>query len=77
MNIAELECVVLTRDMPEKGLMTEDIGTVVQVYCGDEVEVEFIRASGETQALLTLSFGDIRKVDSSDMITTRRLALRS
>jgi len=74
MKLAKLESVVIMRDMPEKGLRAGDIGTVVQIYCGDEVEVEFTRASGETQALLTLSFGDIRKVDSGDMITTRRLA---
>mgnify|MGYP001583942732 CR=1 FL=1 len=65
---------MLTRDIPERGLRAGDIGTVVQVYCGDEVEVEFLRASGETHALLTLSFGDIRKMDSGDMVTTRRLA---
>ena len=73
MKLANLESVVLTRDIQERGLQAGDIGTVVQVYCGDEVEVEFVRASGETQALLTLSYGDIRKVDSGDMITTRRL----
>ncbi len=74
MYLTKLEPVVLMRDMPEKGLMAGDIGTVVPVYCGDEAEVEFVRASGETQALLTLSYGDVRKVDSRDMITTRRLA---
>ncbi len=74
MNLAKLEPVVLTRDIPERDLLAGDIGAVVQVYCGDEVEVEFVRASGETQALLTLSYADVRKVDSGDMITTRRLA---
>ena len=74
MKLAELECVVLTRDIPERGLRAGDIGTVVQVYCGDEVEVEFIRASGETQALITLTVGDVRKIGYRDMLAARELA---
>jgi len=48
--------------------------TVVEVYPGGGVEVEFVRGSGVTQALLTLSERDIRKMDAHDLLTTRRLA---
>jgi hypothetical protein len=47
---------------------------VVEVYPGGGVEVEFVRGSGVTQALLTLSDRDIRKMGAHDLLTTRRLA---
>ncbi len=75
-NIIELESVILMHDMPEKGLQAGDIGTVVQVYFGDEVEVEFVRATGETQALLTLTVGDVRKIGVRDMLAARQLVER-
>ncbi len=53
-KFANLECVVLTRDIPESGLGSGDIGTVVEVYPGGGLEVEFVRASGEMQAVATL-----------------------
>lgn len=60
MAFAPLEPVVLTHDLPEHGLKAGDLGAVVEVYEQDSVEVEFVRASGETTALLTLRTTDIR-----------------
>lgn len=74
MRVDELQCVVLTRDVPEHGLRAGDLGTVVQVYPEGGVEVEFVMGSGATQALLTLSEQDVRKIDAHDLLTTRRLA---
>ncbi len=74
MKFEKLEIVVLKLDIPEHGLQIGDIGTVVEIYPGGGVEVEFVRGSGITQALLTLSEQDIRKVDSQDLLSTRRLA---
>jgi len=70
----ELECVVLAHDVPEHGLRAGDLGTVVAIYPGGGVEVEFVRGSGATQALLTLKERDIRKIDAHDLLATRRLA---
>jgi hypothetical protein len=70
----KLECVVLAEDIPDHGLRAGDLGTVVEVYPGGGVEVEFVRGSGATQALLTLSERGIRKIDPHDLLTTRRLA---
>jgi hypothetical protein len=70
----KLEIVVLTHDIYKHGLRTGDIGTVVEIYPGGGLEVEFVRGSGITQALLTLTELDIRKIDSHDLLTTRRLA---
>ena len=50
----ELDTVVLLRDLPEAGLRSGDLGAIVQVYGGEALEVEFVTASGRTQALLTL-----------------------
>jgi len=74
MKFDKLECVVLAHDVPEHGLRAGDLGTVVEVYPGGGVEVEFVRGSGTTQAVLTLSERDIRKIDSRDLLATRRLA---
>jgi len=74
MKFEYLECVVLAHDMVEYGLRTGDLGTVVTIYPENGVEVEFVRGSGSTQAILTLSNDDVRKIDSHDLLATRRLA---
>ena len=71
MMFEELEVVVLTRDVPEHGLKAGDLGTIVEVYPPDGIEVEFVTAGGETQAILTLRTADVRKVDSRDMVAVR------
>jgi hypothetical protein len=70
----KLEIVVLKRDIIEHELRAGDIGTIVEIYPGGGVEVEFVRGSGVTQALATLTERDIRKIDSHDLLATRRLA---
>lgn len=74
MKFEKLECVVLAHGVREHSLRAGDLGTVVEVYPEGGVEVEFVRGSGETQALLTLSERDIRKIDKHDLLATRRLA---
>ena len=74
MEFERLECVVLVRDILEYGLRAGDLGTVVEVYPEGGLEVEFVTGSGMTQALLTLSEQDVRRIDSHDLLTTRRVA---
>ncbi len=74
MKFEKLEIVVLAHDIPEHELRAGDLGTVAEIYPGGGVEVEFVRGSGVTQALLTLSERDLRKIDSHDLLATRRLA---
>jgi Domain of unknown function (DUF4926) len=69
----ELDTVVLNRDLPEQGLRRGDLGAVVQVYGADAVEVEFVTASGRTQALVTLTTGDVRSVSDEDLLSVRTL----
>ena len=74
MKFEKLECIVLAHDIAEHGLKTGDLGTIVEIYPEGGVEVEFVTGSGVTQALLTLTEKDIRKIDSLDLPATRRLA---
>lgn len=69
-----LDTVVLKRDLPEAGLRTGDLGAIVELYEPDALEVEFVAASGRTQALVTLCSDDIRHVDDRDLIAVRTLA---
>ena len=73
MRFKELETVVLNRDLPEQGLRRGDLGAVVQVYEPDGLEVEFVSASGKTEALVTLKVGDVRAVADGDLIAVRQI----
>jgi Domain of unknown function (DUF4926) len=73
MRFKELDTVVLDRDLPEHGLRSGDLGAIVQVYEPDGLEVEFVTASGRTQALVTLREADVREVHDEDLISVRTL----
>ena len=68
-----LDTVVLKRDIPERGLRRGDLGAVVEVHSADAFEVEFVAASGRTQALITLRAEDLRHVDDHDLVAVRSL----
>lgn len=74
MEYSSLDTVVLNRDLPEHGLKVGDLGTIVEIYEPDGIEVEFVTASGRTGALLTLAVSDIRRVADADLVTVRRFA---
>ena len=67
----ELDTVVLLRDLPDAGLRSGDLGAVVMVYGDQALEVEFVTASGRTQALLTLPVNDLRPVRDDDLLAVR------
>ena len=68
-----LDTVVLNRNVPEAGLRVGDLGAIVEVHDPDHFEVEFVAASGRTQALVTLGSDDIRHVNDRDLIAVRSL----
>ena len=74
MVFKELDTVVLDRDLPDHGLRRGDLGAIVQVYRPECFEVEFVAASGRSQALVTLSAADLRTVEDGDLIAVRRIA---
>jgi hypothetical protein len=73
MKFHALETVVLDRDLPQLGLRAGDLGAVVETFEPDGLEVEFVTASGRTQALVTLRVGDVRPVQDEDLIAVRPL----
>ena len=73
--INELDDVILTRDVPEHGLSTGDIGTVVLVHRNEAgYEVEFTALDGETIAVLTLFPEQVRPANSREIAHVRPLA---
>ncbi|MFI5307499.1 MAG: DUF4926 domain-containing protein [Polyangiales bacterium] len=73
MKFAVLDTVVLERDLAEHDLRRGDLGAVVEVYEPDGLEVEFVRASGRTQALVELTTKDVRAIGDQDLISVRTL----
>lgn len=73
MNYKLLDSVVLERDSLEHGLRKGDLGAVVEVHEPDTLEVEFVRASGKTQALVTINVADVRHVADEDLVSIRRV----
>jgi hypothetical protein len=73
MSFKLLDTVVLDRDLPEVGLRRGDLGAVVEIYDDDGLEVEFVAASGRTQAVVTLHATDVRPIDDRDVLAVRPL----
>jgi hypothetical protein len=74
MNYKLLDTVVLDRDLPQHGLRSRDLGAVVEVYEPEGLDVEFVTASGKTQALVTLNVNDVRPVQENDLVAVRSVA---
>jgi len=73
--INELERVVLTGDLPDEGLKSGDVGTVVLAHKqGKAYEVEFLNLAGETVAVATVDAALVRRVTKRDISHSRRLA---
>jgi hypothetical protein len=68
-----LDTVALKHDLAELGLRRGDLGAVVEVHQGGTLEVEFVTASGRTQALVTLKAEDVRAVGDGDLIAVREV----
>jgi hypothetical protein len=66
-----LDTVVLERDIPESGLRKGDIGAIVHIHGDSRLDVEFVRASGQTLALLQLAATDVRALKDEDVPAVR------
>lgn len=66
--IKEHDSVVLTKDLPNSGLVSGDVGVVVHVYPdGTAYEVEFVSFDGETIGVETLPADTVRRVGTRDV----------
>lgn len=73
--IKELDQVVLTKDLPDEGLKSGDIGTVVLVHQGGAgYEIEFITLTGETIEVVTVSADDVRAIEEGEIAHVRKVA---
>jgi hypothetical protein len=77
MNFDLFERVVLRRDLPDEDLRSGDVGVVVELYGDEGLEVEFMSASGDTQAVVTLDVGDVRRASADDMLAVRPMRAAS
>ena len=72
--IKELDCVVLTTDLPEHGLCAGDVGTVVLAHGNEAYEVEFAKGGGaETIAVLTLRIDMVRAIAENEILHARNV----
>jgi Domain of unknown function (DUF4926) len=67
----ELDCVVLTVDLPEFGLSAGDVGTVVLVHGREGFEVEFVTLEGETLAVVSLRPEQLRAAEPREIAHAR------
>ena len=77
MAFRELDTVALSRDLPEHNLRRGDLGAIVHVLAPDLYEIEFVRASGMTEALVALNSSDLRAVGDADLLSVRPAAPRT
>ena len=72
--IQEHDCIVLTQDIQNEGLQAGDVGTVVHIYQDGAVyEVEFATLTGQTVAVATVLFSQLRPVNRQDIAHAREL----
>ena len=72
--IRELDRVVLTAAVPNEGLVSGDVGTVVHVYTdGKAFEMEFMTLDGQTAAVATVVASAVRPVNGRDISHSRHL----
>jgi uncharacterized protein DUF4926 len=76
MSLRELDTVVLERNLPDHGLRKGDLGAIVHVYSPDAFDVEFVRGSGDMQALVRLTRADIRSLGDNDVPAVRPASRR-
>ncbi|QOC21534.1 DUF4926 domain-containing protein [Wenzhouxiangella sp. AB-CW3] len=73
MSFELLDTVVLSEDLPDKGLKSGDVGAVVEIYPGNRFDVEFVTGAGKTLALLTLSGHQIHAMGPGEILSVRQM----
>ena len=70
--IKELDQIVLKEDLPEYGLKSGDIGTVVLIHQnGKGYEVEFAALDGETLAVVSVFANQVRSIRQREIARVR------
>jgi hypothetical protein len=72
----EHDRIVLTSDIPQEGLETGDVGTIVHIHQhGEAFEVEFLTLDGDTAAIATVLASQARPVSNRDITHARQMEL--
>ncbi len=72
--IKEHDSIVLTSDLPDKGLRIGDVGAVVHIHNkGEAFEVEFMTLTGKTVTVTTVPASSCRPVGQADITHAREL----
>ena len=67
--IQEFEQAVLSVDLPDDGLITGDVGTVVDITTNGKVAtLEFFNFDGETIAVVLVSIDHIRPLSANEVM---------
>jgi hypothetical protein len=73
--ISEFDTVVLTRDLPDDGLVAGDVGTIVLVHDKNAgYEVEFTSLAGDTLAVVTVHADSVRAFGNREIAHVREVA---
>jgi hypothetical protein len=72
--LSEHQNVVLSRDLPEYGLKSGDVGTIVLVHPAGGYEVEFMTLDGETVAVTSLGKEEVRPIARREIAHARGIA---
>ena len=71
----ERDLVAIAHDVPHAGLQRDDVGTIVHVGAdGACIEAEFVSASGQTLAVLTLEPSEYRLLQGDEILHARKLS---
>ena len=75
--LALLETVIALVALPDKQVMAGDLGAIVEVYNTPSLayDVEFVNPDGTTRALVTLTPQQVRRLEPTDVITTRPITI--
>jgi hypothetical protein len=78
--ITEHQRAVLTRDMPDEGLIAGDVGAVIHIHSRPGAAepagytLEFFSLDGESIAIATVSASDVRPVAKGEIAHARAVA---
>ncbi len=74
--IKEHDRIVLLKNIPDEGLQSGDVGTVIHIYNGNKAfEIEFMTLNGHTVTVVTLLSSQVRAVTENDITHVRELAV--
>jgi hypothetical protein len=70
--VTEHERIVLKTDLPEYGLQSGDVGTIVHIYKDKQAyEIEFIALTGKTVAVVTIPSAQTRAIHEDEITHAR------